>query len=223
MKSYTLSLNKRPFKAIKSGKKEMKKIIYEEFGVRTEITKYRIVGQKLKGMREEKPFASGNDIKLNVGDNLCLTEEFSFYDSSGTSLKRSEVCMDTEHRVAGIIVNSKREVLLLEVNKTDRFFCFPGGHQRECESVEDCLKREMLEETGIDISNSSISMVLKTQEPGFGPETFYLIDLGNKDILYQDESLEDIASQLVVYPIRKAINIRNLLPPKARNMLNQII
>lgn len=52
-------------------------------------------------------------------------------------------------RVKAIIVNSKKEVLLGEAFGTIQF---PGGHLEDNETLNDGLKREMLEETGIEIN-----------------------------------------------------------------------
>ena len=51
-------------------------------------------------------------------------------------------------RVKAVIVNSKNEVLLGEAFGTIQF---PGGHLEKNETLNDGLKREMLEETGITI------------------------------------------------------------------------
>lgn len=52
-------------------------------------------------------------------------------------------------RVKAIIVNSKNEVMLGEAFKTIQF---PGGHLEDNETLNEALKREMLEETGISIN-----------------------------------------------------------------------
>lgn len=51
-------------------------------------------------------------------------------------------------RVKALIVNSKNEIMLGEAFGTIQF---PGGHLEENETLNDGLKREMLEETGIEI------------------------------------------------------------------------
>lgn len=173
-------------------------------------------------MREGKPFVSNGDIKVNLGSKLYSAKEIIFYDINGNILQRKDACLDTEHRVAGIIVNKKGEILLLEISNPKHFFCFPGGHQRECETEKDCLRREMLEETGIKIIGSKITLLLKMQEPGFGPETFYLIDIGNKEIVYKDENSEDIKSRLSIYKIIQVLNFKNIFPIKVLNELKEI-
>lgn len=64
---------------------------------------------------------------------------------------------ETVVRVKMLLVNSKNEVLLGFCNKT---YQFPGGHQEEGETLIDCVKREVLEETGIQL-------ILSEAEPFF--------------------------------------------------------
>ena len=49
-------------------------------------------------------------------------------------------------RVKALIINSKKEILLAKAYTTIQF---PGGHLEENESLNEALKREVLEETGI--------------------------------------------------------------------------
>lgn len=191
----------------------MEKIIYEEFGVRSEIIDYRIVGSKLKGMKDGKPFTIGGKILINVGGDLCEVEEIKFYSSTTQDeLKRIDVCLDTDTRIAGVFVNNKNEVLLLKVEKSRKFYCFPGGHKRECESTEECLKREMEEEVGIDISGYEIELLHEMQEEGFGPEKFFLINVGDDAIDFRDEDPSDETSKLMLMPITEVYTLDNIFP-----------
>lgn len=54
---------------------------------------------------------------------------------------------NTVIRVKALIVNKKDELLIVHNNYT---YQFPGGHWRPSESLEESLKREIKEETGID-------------------------------------------------------------------------
>ena len=51
-------------------------------------------------------------------------------------------------RVKGIILNSQGKVLLAHNNYT---YQFPGGHVEENENADDCIIREIKEETGISL------------------------------------------------------------------------
>lgn len=51
-------------------------------------------------------------------------------------------------RVKALILNSKGNILLVFNNNT---YQFPGGHVNDDESIDDCIKREIREEIGIDV------------------------------------------------------------------------
>ena len=51
-------------------------------------------------------------------------------------------------RVKGLILNSKGKILLAHNNNT---YQFPGGHKEEDESMDECIIREIKEETGISL------------------------------------------------------------------------
>ena len=52
-------------------------------------------------------------------------------------------------RVKGLIINSKGKILLAHNNNT---YQFPGGHVDDNETADECVVREIKEETGIDVS-----------------------------------------------------------------------
>ena len=51
-------------------------------------------------------------------------------------------------RVKGLILNSKGKILLAHNNNT---YQFPGGHKEDDEEMDDCVVREIKEETGISV------------------------------------------------------------------------
>lgn len=62
---------------------------------------------------------------------------------------KDEDILDRVIRVKALMINSKKEILLASAYTTIQF---PGGHLEEGESLEETLKREVLEETGIVLS-----------------------------------------------------------------------
>ena len=68
------------------------------------------------------------------------------------NLKKEEID-ETVIRVKALIINSNNEILLGYAHKT---YQFPGGHLEENESLEEGLKREIKEETGIEIKENNL-------------------------------------------------------------------
>lgn len=68
-------------------------------------------------------------------------------------------------RVKGMLINSRNKVLLVYNNYT---YQFPGGHLKDKEAIEDCLKREIKEEIGIDVViDSSPFLCIKTYDNNY--------------------------------------------------------
>lgn len=60
---------------------------------------------------------------------------------------------ETIIRTKGLIINDNDEISLGYCHKT---YQFPGGHLEEGETLNDCLIREVQEETGIDIKDAEL-------------------------------------------------------------------
>lgn len=198
-------------------------ITYTEFGVKTEILEYKALAPKLIGMKDRKPFIQDNEIRINIDDKLCKVTKVNFYNEAGQKVSRNEVCLDTETRIAGVVVTEANKVLVIKVNKDQKYYCFPGGHLRECESIEDCLEREMHEETGIDISGCERSLLLETHFDGFGPEKFFLIRTGDAKISFRNENPQGNRYRLILIDMNELKKFKNVLPIEAIHELIKII
>ena len=68
-------------------------------------------------------------------------------------------------RVKGLMINSKGKILLAHNNNT---YQFPGGHLEEGENMDDCIVREIKEETGIDLEvNEGPFLCIKTYDNNY--------------------------------------------------------
>lgn len=76
---------------------------------------------------------------------MKFTEKIYNYDNL-----TSDAIDETTTRARAIIINSNREVLMCYSNGLQHYE-FPGGHLEKNETLEESLKREILEETGITI------------------------------------------------------------------------
>lgn len=68
------------------------------------------------------------------------------------NLKETDID-ETVIRVKALIINSNNEIMLGYAHKT---YQFPGGHLEKNESLEEALKREIREETGIEIKENNL-------------------------------------------------------------------
>jgi ADP-ribose pyrophosphatase YjhB (NUDIX family) len=67
--------------------------------------------------------------------------------------------------VGALIFNPKGEVLMIQTHKWSHKWGIPGGKIKPCEKSEDALRREILEETGLDVTGIRFELVQDCIEP----------------------------------------------------------
>ncbi|TRX60759.1 NUDIX domain-containing protein [Fulvivirga sp. M361] len=72
-----------------------------------------------------------------------------------------------EITVGAIIINPNREILLCKSQKWNNQYVIPGGHIEKGERMEDALRREVKEETGLEIYDIEL---ISLQESIFSPQ-----------------------------------------------------
>ena len=75
------------------------------------------------------------------------------------------------YRARGVIINSNNEILM---GYMGGIYQFPGGHLEGTETIEECLEREIMEETGIDVKGKYTNPFYKS--------IYYDKDYGKKGI-----------------------------------------
>ena len=140
----------------------------------------------------------------------------------------NEEVTETVIRAKALIVNNGN----ILIGNENNFYEFPGGHLEGNESLDECLKREILEETGIEIDDSEVKGILmkitflNRDWPEIGKnrraETyFYLVETDkvpnmNKVTLTENEKKNNF--KLEVFPLDKSIDIiRDNMPNNERN------
>ncbi len=99
-----------------------------------------------------------------------------------------------EVAVDGVILNGKNEVLLVlrDHNPFKGYWVLPGGHVKRWETVEDALRREMLEEVGCEVE--IIRLIGVFSDPNRDPRGLvsvaFLAKLKNQNIKLNNESKE---------------------------------
>ena len=113
----------------------------------------------------------------------------------------------------GIVLNEKGEVLMIkrrepEIGKDDSVleWAFPAGKQRLNESREECVKREMLTETGYDVES------LRQIDLAFHPQfpimiVYHSCRLNNPEPIAKPQEPDEVAEIRWVKPSE----IRNLI------------
>jgi nucleoside triphosphatase len=70
-----------------------------------------------------------------------------------------------EATVGALVVNPRGEVLIVRSNKWGDKFTVPGGHIELGERAEDAIKREVKEETGLDVEPVRLLLVQEAIYP----------------------------------------------------------
>lgn len=102
-------------------------------------------------------------------------EFLGFKEKDGQRVKRFEFSREEEANrhpevvVGPLIYNDKGEVLLIKNPKFGDFWTIPGGHIELNETAEEALRREIMEETGLELKN--IEQICFSD--GINPEFFY--------------------------------------------------
>ena len=98
--------------------------------------------------------------------------------------------------VGALIYNSKKEIFVARSKKWKDKWVIPGGHLEWGEKLEDCVKREVFEETGINVN---VVELINVQESILANEYTkqshmifldYLCEYNNGEIVLNDELQE---------------------------------
>ena len=96
---------------------------------------------------------------------------------------------------AGIVLNDIDEVLMVKTYNAG--WVFPGGQVEVGENVIDAVKREVLEETGLDVSNAEGGYLFtyKRENPGEGDNYFvdvyrFVMDFEETDLDLQKKETD---------------------------------
>ena len=101
-------------------------------------------------------------------------------------------------RVCGILKNENKILLLnhIGINSENIFWNFPGGGVENKESIEECLKREFLEETGLEISIERLFEIREfIKSPFHAIEFYFFVNSVSKDVILGSDPEHNILSE----------------------------
>jgi len=82
-------------------------------------------------------------------------------------------------RCSAVVFRGPEVLLIRRVREGDEEWVLPGGTPRAGESMAACVRRETLEEAGLDVEPGRIAFVLETQGPRSGVHTLDLVFLAS--------------------------------------------
>ena len=101
-----------------------------------------------------------------------------------------------EPTVSAVIINNDEEILLCKSKKWHNKYVIPGGHIELGEKMEDALKREVMEETGLSVSDIKLLGIQEFINSDSFTEDKHFISLDflcrteNKNVTLNDEADE---------------------------------
>ncbi len=125
-------------------------------------------------------------------------------------------------RVKAILINNQNEILL---GYCDGAYQFPGGHVKNSETLEEGLKREVKEETGMNIDSSNLKPFLKIEyiynNTSKKSEIYYYYL--KSDLNYNLKETDYDVSELVNKYQLKKINVNNVKEELINNINNNAL
>lgn len=84
---------------------------------------------------------------------------------------------DTEYPepvTGALILNENDEIFLMKSPKWENQWLVPGGHVEKGEKIEDCVKREVKEEIGLEVEDVDFVTVLEGMPESFERDTHFI-------------------------------------------------
>ena len=125
----------------------------------------------------------------------------------------------------GVVINEKNEVLMIRRAKPEKGedgslleWAFPGGKQRFDETREDCVRREVLAETGYDVE--SVEQIDVRAHPQI-PVTivYHLCELNTPEPIAKPKEIHEVAEIKWVKPEQVKKIITTILNPQVARRL----
>ena len=129
-----------------------------------------------------------------------------------------------EPTVGALIFNQEGKALLVKSNKWRDKYCVPGGHIELGETMEDALRREIKEETGLDIYDVEFAMMQEFifDEAFYEQRHFIFLDFVCKTDADENQVVLNFESQEFVWvSLEEALELP--IEPYTRRLIEDLI
>lgn len=127
-------------------------------------------------------------------------------------------------RVGGVIIKDGKILLIHRFKNGQEYFVFPGGGVQEGEDLEKALKREIKEETNLDVESAKLFLELNESDPQY----YFLIEKfsGTAELLASSEEgqrmVENNQYYLVWRDLAAIKDLNNLYPEAVKNKIVEL-
>ncbi len=127
-------------------------------------------------------------------------------------------------RVAAVIIEDNKILLMRRIKEGQEYFVFPGGGIEGNESVEDAIIREVKEELSLDVKIDKLFFEIENRGQ---EELYFLIKEFSGNLKLGGPEKERMNENNQYYPIwldlKDASDLPNLYPIEARQKVKELI
>lgn len=106
-------------------------------------------------------------------------------------------------RSRALIIHDKK-LLVVKHRETDQYYATPGGHMETGENPLDCIKREIFEEFGVEISNPKLGYIYNWNGNNEIPniELFFVVERGDDFVDIENIKNKNRSHAFEIYDIK---------------------
>lgn len=125
-------------------------------------------------------------------------------------------------RCAGIVKKSERFLIVKSNYEGEEFWIFPGGGLEPGESLKECVKREVFEETGVNVRVDKLIFLDESVSNGKTMVHFNFLCIpisGEAKTGKDPEKAENVIKEAKYVSIKEIMNLDNFIPAKMKEKL----
>jgi 8-oxo-dGTP pyrophosphatase MutT (NUDIX family) len=199
-------------------------ITYTEHGIIINIKETTPTRKRLKNMRDGKPYIANGRLLVCFDSQVHEVTEAEYFDDNKNPITFEQLNIDTNVRVGGVIIYKGKVLLFHRIKNGHEYYVFPGGHKLAKETPGEALVREIMEETGLNISGKPLEQIYTSKNDEFGEEVYFRIS-GIEDFTNLKKINPDVregeVNESVWIPVEDLQKMENVFPKDVVDTLNR--